>query len=54
MDLGSLRLLPNCPKGHKVIGICDEDFVVCEVHLPAGTSLKEIDQKVREFLGAQL
>ena len=54
MDLGSLRILGNCPKGHKVIGLMDGDFCVAEIHLPPDTKMSEVDRKVREFFNGQL
>ena len=54
LSLGALRLLANCSKGHKVVGLMDGDFVVCEVHIPGDTPLREIDSAVRKFLSEQL
>ena len=54
LDLGSLRLLPHCPKGHRVVGIMDGEFVVAEVHIPADTPLRETDTVVRKVISNQL
>ena len=54
LSLGSLRLLANCDKGHKVVGLMDGDFVMCEVHIPGDTPLREIDSVVRKLLESQL
>ena len=53
MDLGALKILNDCAKGHKVIGICDGEFVVCEVHIPKSTPLNKIDEVVRMTLSSQ-
>mgnify|MGYP001616136323 FL=1 len=54
MDLGSLRILGDCPKGHKVIGVMDGDFCICEVHIATDTPLRENDAAVRKLLREQL
>jgi hypothetical protein len=54
MDLGALRILNDCPKGHKVIGIYDGDFCMAEVHIPEDTKLSDIDKAVRKVLSEQL
>lgn len=54
MDLGALRFLPDCPKGHKVIGLMDGDFVVAEIHIPGDTKLQDVDSTVRKLLEEQL
>ena len=54
MDLGALRILNNCPAGHKVIGVMDGDFVVAEIHIPGDTKLSDTDKIVRKILKEQL
>ena len=53
-DLGALRILNNCPAGHKVIGVMDGDFVVAEIHIPGDTKLSDVDKTVRKILKEQL
>ena len=54
LELGNLKFLPNCPKGHKVMGVMDGDFCLAEVHIPADTPMREIDAAVRKVFLNQL
>lgn len=54
VDLSALRILENCAKGHRVVGIMDGDFTVCEVHIPGDTPLRDTEAVVRKIMEGQL
>lgn len=54
MDLSQLRLLNDCPAGHRVVGLMDGDFVVAEIHIPHDTPLRETEAAVRKVMENQL
>ena len=54
LDLGPLRIMSNCLKGHQVIGLMDGEFCLAEVHIPNNTPLREIEPTVVKVILNQL